>query len=94
LLSRYIDLLLDANARMNLTRITDRAAAEVSATSGDALTALLSSRANRTAWPTSAAAAACRESAGDRPAGCASDAHRIDEKESLVSPRDDRIARA
>ncbi|HSV12871.1 MAG TPA: 16S rRNA (guanine(527)-N(7))-methyltransferase RsmG [Tepidisphaeraceae bacterium] len=29
LLSRYLDLLLEANARMNLTRITDRAAAEL-----------------------------------------------------------------
>jgi 16S rRNA G527 N7-methylase RsmG len=28
-LSRYIDLLLAANERMNLTRIADRAAAEV-----------------------------------------------------------------
>ena len=27
-LSRYLDLLLEANARMNLTRITDRAAAD------------------------------------------------------------------
>src|SRR3954469_15819708 len=38
-LSRYLDLLLEANARMNLTRITDRAAAEVQHI-GDALTAL------------------------------------------------------
>jgi 16S rRNA (guanine527-N7)-methyltransferase len=36
-LSRYLDLLLEANARMNLTRITDRAAAEVQHV-GDALT--------------------------------------------------------
>ena len=39
LLSRYLDLLLDANQRMNLTRITDRAAAEVQHV-GDALTLL------------------------------------------------------
>lgn len=39
LLSRYLDLLLEANARMNLTRITDRAAAEVQHV-GDALTLL------------------------------------------------------
>lgn len=38
-LSRYLDLLLDANTRMNLTRITDRAAAEVQHV-GDALTLL------------------------------------------------------
>jgi len=38
-LSRYLDLLLDANAKMNLTRITDRAAAEVQHV-GDALTLL------------------------------------------------------
>jgi 16S rRNA (guanine527-N7)-methyltransferase len=38
-LSRYLDLLLDANTRMNLTRITDRASAEVQHI-GDALTAL------------------------------------------------------
>jgi 16S rRNA (guanine527-N7)-methyltransferase len=38
-LSRYLDLLLEANARMNLTRITDRAAAEVQHV-GDALTVL------------------------------------------------------
>lgn len=38
-LSRYLDLLLEANARMNLTRITDRAAAEVQHV-GDALTLL------------------------------------------------------
>ena len=38
-LSRYLDLLLDANARMNLTRITDRAAAELQHV-GDALTVL------------------------------------------------------
>ena len=38
-LSRYIDLLLEANRRMNLTRITDRAAAEVQHI-GDALTLL------------------------------------------------------
>ncbi|MDB5320094.1 MAG: methyltransferase GidB [Phycisphaerales bacterium] len=37
--SRYIDLLLEANQRMNLTRIADRAAAEVQHV-GDALTAL------------------------------------------------------
>lgn len=36
-LHRYLDLLLDANTRMNLTRITDRAAAEVQHV-GDALT--------------------------------------------------------
>src|SRR3954463_10215443 len=39
LLARYLDLLLDANQRMNLTRITDRAAAEVQHV-GDALTVL------------------------------------------------------
>jgi 16S rRNA (guanine527-N7)-methyltransferase len=39
LLARYLDLLLDANQRMNLTRITDRAAAEVGHV-GDALTVL------------------------------------------------------
>ena len=39
LLARYLDLLFDANTRMNLTRITDRAAAEVQHV-GDALTAL------------------------------------------------------
>src|SRR5687767_14107401 len=38
-LSRYLDLLLEANARMNLTRITDRAAAELQHV-GDALTVL------------------------------------------------------
>jgi 16S rRNA (guanine527-N7)-methyltransferase len=38
-LSRYIDLLLEANQRMNLTRIADRAAAEVQHV-GDALTVL------------------------------------------------------
>ena len=38
-LGRYLDLLLDANTRMNLTRITDRAAAEVQHV-GDALTLL------------------------------------------------------
>jgi 16S rRNA (guanine527-N7)-methyltransferase len=38
-LSRYLDLLFEANARMNLTRITDRAAAEVQHV-GDALTVL------------------------------------------------------
>jgi 16S rRNA (guanine527-N7)-methyltransferase len=38
-LARYLDLLLAANARMNLTRITDRAAAEVQHV-GDALTLL------------------------------------------------------
>jgi 16S rRNA (guanine527-N7)-methyltransferase len=38
-LSRYIDLLLSANQRMNLTRITDRAAAEVQHV-GDSLTLL------------------------------------------------------
>src|SRR5687768_6739791 len=38
-LSRYLDLLFDANARMNLTRITDRAAAELQHV-GDALTVL------------------------------------------------------
>lgn len=37
--NRYLDLLLDANARMNLTRITDRAAAEVQHV-GDSLTLL------------------------------------------------------
>ncbi len=39
LLSRYLDLLLAANLRMNLTRITDRTAAEVQHV-GDALTLL------------------------------------------------------
>src|SRR5215217_1951563 len=39
LLSRYLDLLLAANATMNLTRITDRAAAEVQHV-GDSLTLL------------------------------------------------------
>ena len=39
LLSRYLDLLLEANQTMNLTRITDRAAAEVQHV-GDALTLL------------------------------------------------------
>src|SRR5258706_8160583 len=38
-LSSYIDLLLEANQRMNLTRIADRAAAEVQHV-GDALTVL------------------------------------------------------
>jgi 16S rRNA (guanine527-N7)-methyltransferase len=38
-LSRYLDLLLEANQRMNLTRITERAAAEVQHV-GDALTLL------------------------------------------------------
>ena len=38
-LSRYLDLLFEANARMNLTRITDRAAAELQHV-GDALTVL------------------------------------------------------
>jgi 16S rRNA (guanine527-N7)-methyltransferase len=38
-LSRYLDLLLDVNTRMNLTRIADRAAAEVQHV-GDALTVL------------------------------------------------------
>ena len=38
-LGRYLDLLLEANTRMNLTRITDRAAAEVRHV-GDALTLL------------------------------------------------------
>jgi 16S rRNA (guanine527-N7)-methyltransferase len=38
-LSRYLDLLLEANTRMNLTRITDRTAAEVQHV-GDALTIL------------------------------------------------------
>ena len=38
-LSRYLDLLRDANARMNLTRITDRAAAELQHV-GDSLTVL------------------------------------------------------
>lgn len=38
-LSRYIDLLLEANQRMNLTRIADRAAAEVQHV-GDGLTVL------------------------------------------------------
>jgi 16S rRNA (guanine527-N7)-methyltransferase len=38
-LDRYIDLLLEANQRMNLTRIADRAAAEVQHV-GDALTVL------------------------------------------------------
>lgn len=39
LLGRYLDLLLQANARMNLTRITERGAAEVQHV-GDALTLL------------------------------------------------------
>jgi 16S rRNA (guanine527-N7)-methyltransferase len=39
LLNQYLDLLLDANKRMNLTRITDRAAAEVQHVA-DALTLL------------------------------------------------------
>src|SRR5690349_1312230 len=39
LLGRYIDLLLDANQRMNLTRIADRESAEVHHV-GDALTLL------------------------------------------------------
>jgi len=39
LLGRYLDLLLEANRRMNLTRIRDRAAAEVQHV-GDALTLL------------------------------------------------------
>src|SRR3954464_2135823 len=39
LLARYLDLLLDANQRMNLTRIADRAAAEIQHV-GDALTVL------------------------------------------------------
>lgn len=38
-LSRYLDLLFEANARMNLTRITDRAAAELQHI-GDSLTVL------------------------------------------------------
>ena len=38
-LARYLDLLLEANTRMNLTRITDRAAAETQHV-GDALTLL------------------------------------------------------
>jgi 16S rRNA (guanine527-N7)-methyltransferase len=38
-LARYLDLLLDANARMNLTRITERAAAELQHV-GDSLTVL------------------------------------------------------
>ena len=38
-IGRYLDLLLEANRRMNLTRITDRAAAEVQHV-GDALTLL------------------------------------------------------
>ena len=38
-LSRFLDLLLEANARMNLTRITERAAAELQHV-GDSLTAL------------------------------------------------------
>lgn len=38
-LSRYLDLLLDANTRLNLTRITDRPSAEVQHV-GDALTLL------------------------------------------------------
>src|SRR3954464_3310085 len=38
-LARYLDLLLAANATMNLTRITDRAAAEVQHV-GDSLTVL------------------------------------------------------
>lgn len=39
LLGRYLDLLIEANQRMNLTRITDRAAAELNHV-GDALTLL------------------------------------------------------
>src|SRR3954462_13041389 len=39
LLARYLDLLLAANERMNLTRITERAAAEIQHV-GDALTLL------------------------------------------------------
>src|SRR4051794_31430954 len=39
LLHRYLDLLIAGNQRMNLTRITDRAAAEVQHV-GDALTLL------------------------------------------------------
>ena len=39
LLGRYLDLLLEANERMNLTRITDPSAAEVQHV-GDALTLL------------------------------------------------------
>src|SRR5690349_17899552 len=39
MLSRYLDLLLEANRRMNITRITDRAVAEVQHV-GDALTLL------------------------------------------------------
>jgi 16S rRNA (guanine527-N7)-methyltransferase len=39
LLNRYLDLLLEANKRMNLTRITDRAAADIQHI-GDALTLL------------------------------------------------------
>ena len=39
LLHRYLDLLIEANQRMNLTRITDRAAAELNHV-GDALTLL------------------------------------------------------
>src|SRR3954462_7253223 len=39
LLSKYLDLLIAANERMNLTRITDRAVAEVQHV-GDALTVL------------------------------------------------------
>jgi 16S rRNA (guanine527-N7)-methyltransferase len=38
-LGRYLDLLIEANQRMNLTRITDRAAAEIGHV-GDALTLL------------------------------------------------------
>src|SRR5438045_9491609 len=49
-LAPYLGLLLDANQRMNLTRITDRAAAEVQHV-GDALTLLpfLPGRAHRLA---------------------------------------------
>src|SRR5437763_705834 len=38
-LAAYLDLLIEANQRMNLTRITDRAAAEIGHV-GDALTVL------------------------------------------------------
>ena len=38
-LSRYLDLLFEANARMNLTRITERAATELQHV-GDSLTVL------------------------------------------------------
>src|SRR5687768_3464467 len=38
-LARYLDLLFEANARMNLTRIADRATAEIQHV-GDALTVL------------------------------------------------------